>query len=319
MRVVVYEHITGGGFAGTALPAPLERDGEQMLQALLFDLSQTVGIELLTLRDARLPALPTVRALTVTTAADWQPAWQQALDWAEAVWPIAPESDGVLTHLSEDILAAGRCLLNSHPDAVRLTAAKHATYHHLHAAGIPTVATWPLLPLPLTGEHWREGTVFIVKPNDGAGCEDTYLAPNPATLARLRATLPNPDRFIVQPFISGDPLSLSLLCDDSQAELLSINRQHITQHDNQLHAHGVSVCALPITPPWQTLATALARAVPGLRGYVGVDLIATPAGPYVLEINPRLTTSYAGLVAQGIYPAQRVISLFMNNPYQIKA
>jgi predicted ATP-grasp superfamily ATP-dependent carboligase len=39
------------------------------------------------------------------------------------------------------------------------------------------------------------------------------------------------------------------------------------------------------------------RAIPGLAGYVGVDLILTPGGPLVVELNPRLTTSYLGLRA----------------------
>ena len=39
----------------------------------------------------------------------------------------------------------------------------------------------------------------------------------------------------------------------------------------------------------------IAAAIPGLWGYVGVDLVATPSGPVVLEVNPRLTTSYCGL------------------------
>jgi predicted ATP-grasp superfamily ATP-dependent carboligase len=41
------------------------------------------------------------------------------------------------------------------------------------------------------------------------------------------------------------------------------------------------------------------RAVPGLLGYVGVDVVlgeaADGGGDAVIEINPRLTTSYVGL------------------------
>ena len=39
--------------------------------------------------------------------------------------------------------------------------------------------------------------------------------------------------------------------------------------------------------------------VPGLRGYIGVDLILDEHAPgvSVVEINPRLTTSYVGLRA----------------------
>jgi hypothetical protein len=32
-----------------------------------------------------------------------------------------------------------------------------------------------------------------------------------------------------------------------------------------------------------------------LRGYVGVDLVLAHDKPYVVDVNPRLTTSYAGL------------------------
>jgi len=33
----------------------------------------------------------------------------------------------------------------------------------------------------------------------------------------------------------------------------------------------------------------------GLKGYVGVDLILTEKGPVVVDVNPRLTTSFVGL------------------------
>ncbi len=39
----------------------------------------------------------------------------------------------------------------------------------------------------------------------------------------------------------------------------------------------------------------IVEAIPGLWGYIGVDMIVTDTGPLVLEINPRLTTAYAGL------------------------
>ena len=37
------------------------------------------------------------------------------------------------------------------------------------------------------------------------------------------------------------------------------------------------------------------EAVRGLKGYVGVDMILTDEGPVVVDVNPRLTTSYVGL------------------------
>jgi predicted ATP-grasp superfamily ATP-dependent carboligase len=47
-----------------------------------------------------------------------------------------------------------------------------------------------------------------------------------------------------------------------------------------------------------------------LWGYAGIDFIDTDAGPLALEVNPRLTTSYAGLRrAMGINPALLVLEL----------
>ena len=37
------------------------------------------------------------------------------------------------------------------------------------------------------------------------------------------------------------------------------------------------------------------RALPGLRGYVGVDLVLTESEAVVIEVNPRLTTAYLGV------------------------
>ena len=56
---------------------------------------------------------------------------------------------------------------------------------------------------------------------------------------------------------------------------------------------------LPLPAALATRATSLAQravaAVPGLFGYVGVDLVLGNEADFVIEINPRLTTSYVGL------------------------
>jgi predicted ATP-grasp superfamily ATP-dependent carboligase len=62
---------------------------------------------------------------------------------------------------------------------------------------------------------------------------------------------------------------------------------------------------LPIPADLAVRAVAIARravdGVPGLCGYVGVDLVlggaADGSGDFAIEINPRLTTSYVGLRA----------------------
>jgi predicted ATP-grasp superfamily ATP-dependent carboligase len=74
---------------------------------------------------------------------------------------------------------------------------------------------------------------------------------------------------------------------------------------------GVAVNAEPAARQrYRGLASAIARALPGLWGYVGVDFIETENGPVVVDINPRVTTSYAGLMpALGVNVAMRMLAL----------
>ena len=56
---------------------------------------------------------------------------------------------------------------------------------------------------------------------------------------------------------------------------------------------------IPLCHPLAERALALARQVvgliPGLRGYVGIDLVLTAEECAVVDVNPRITTSYVGL------------------------
>jgi predicted ATP-grasp superfamily ATP-dependent carboligase len=91
-------------------------------------------------------------------------------------------------------------------------------------------------------------------------------------------------------------LSLSLLCRDGEASLLSCNAQIVAQEAAELTLKGLRVnihCSAQQT--LIELAGAIARALPGLWGYVGIDLVKTPSCVWVADINPRLTTSYVGL------------------------
>ncbi len=80
---------------------------------------------------------------------------------------------------------------------------------------------------------------------------------------------------------------------------------------------------LPIACHLEARAIALGRqavdCIPGLRGYVGVDLILGDAADgsedYAIEINPRLTTSYVGLrVLADFNIAQAMIDVVEGRP-----
>lgn len=305
MRIFVYEYVTGGGCAGGPLPDYLA-DGEAMWRALVADLSVLSGVRVVTLRDRRL-ALPDLAGveLVATDADGFEADFRRCLDGADAVWPVAPESDAILERLSETVLAAGKRLLGCRPEAVRVAASKLATARCLAAAGVPAADT-RAEPLVLASA----GPV-AAKPDDGAGCDGVRRFPDPAAAEAWRRAHGGAG-YVYQPWLAGTPRSLAMLCCDGGARLLTVNRQHLRAEAGGFRLDGVTVNDRSDPDGrYARLAEGVAAALPGLWGYVGVDFVDTEAGePVVLEVNPRLTASYAGLArALDRNPAGLVLAL----------
>ena len=305
MKILAYEHITGGAMPGDAKMSALAPEGEAMLRALVDDLTAIPGVEVAVMRDARLGADLPATLHPVGNASEFWPAFRHAMRDADAVWPIAPEQGGMLLRITDEILLAQRVLLGCRPDAVKTATSKRATANVLARTGIATIPTYfdeRSVP-PEIGE-------IVVKPDDGAGCQETLLF---RSRSQLQAWLQTNGRagLVFQPYLDGDARSLSLLCCDGRARLLACNRQKIRIAGGAFEFSGVSVGAVADSDGrYATLAGAVARALPGLWGYCGVDFIEADTGPVVIEVNPRLTTSYAGLrQAIGINPAQLVLEL----------
>ncbi|MBM3395003.1 MAG: ATP-grasp domain-containing protein [Betaproteobacteria bacterium] len=281
MRVLVYEYFTATASAET--PRALIDEGDAMVRALMADLAAVRGLTVVN------PYCPMRTEPQTGRSHAVYPEFAEFLQDVDAVWPIAPESDGVLESLTRLAERAGRQVLNSSADAVALTASKSGTAAVLRASNVLCLPTF----------HDAESafalaSLIVMKPDDGAGCVDTRLIET-----TQRGRISSHPRFIYQPFVEGEPRSLSMLCDDDEVELLSINRQHIRAVDGRLHADGVQIGVYQDTDAViSNLARRIKRAIPGLFGFVGVDFIQTPEGPMVVEINPRLTSAYPGLSAR---------------------
>jgi tyramine---L-glutamate ligase len=306
MRIFVYEHVTGGGLAGAPFPPGLVHEGELMLRSLIADLVACPGVEVVCSRDERLPPVPGIETLRVGPGDDPLRAFARGAASADAVWPTAPETDRALELLALKVGQLGRTLLGCRPDAVRIAASKRRTAETLAAVGIPVVPTGTAeAAMPGWSGRW------VTKPDDGAGAEDTLITDAwPTASQRVRA---DPGRLVVQPWLEGPSISLSMLCVDGESLLLSCNRQRLHISDGQVTLAGLEVnAAIEGAATLAHLAGRIAKAIPGLWGYVGVDLVLTELGPVVLEVNPRLTTSYCGMGrALGINVAAMVLDLLV--------
>jgi predicted ATP-grasp superfamily ATP-dependent carboligase len=210
---------------------------------------------------------------------------------ARADWTlvIAPETGMILQERASWVLDAGGRSLGSTPEAIARTADKLALAAHLHSVEIAHPET-SLLDGPGSWPFENASSV-VLKPRDGAGCLDTLRR---SALEGLPRDYPWPA--LAQPYVAGEAQSASFLVDClGRAWPIAVARQRIVERDGSLHYEGGEIPAASRSVPAE--ARRAVESVAGLRGWVGVDLVAgTDSRAVVIEINPRLTTSFVGLV-----------------------
>lgn len=101
----------------------------------------------------------------------------------------------------------------------------------------------------------------------------------------------------MQRYVHGTAASVSLLADGRRAVPLAVNAQRVIASSGFCYRGGRTPLEHPLAAAAVDAAMRTCAALPGLRGYVGVDLVLTDAEPLVIEVNPRLTTAYLGVRA----------------------
>lgn len=313
LTILVFEYISGGGMAGEDLPASLLAEGRMMLQALLGELKRIPQLRLRVTVDERCDLAvdsERVELVRIGPGQDVLELLPESLAQADLFWPIAPETGGILTRLVELARAAGVETLASDAATLTLCGDKLATYRHLDAHAIPAVETYPVNACPdMLGRS-------VLKVRDGAGCQDTLVVEQGGTAAAI-AELRQPENYLIQPLLEGRAISLSALFKGGRSWLLTCNQQHIVLQQQQFSLRGCSVNQRNGRENYyRDLVGRIAAALPGLWGYAGIDLIETgESGAWVLEINPRLTSSYVGIgPATGINVAEQVLRLRQGEP-----
>jgi predicted ATP-grasp superfamily ATP-dependent carboligase len=321
MRILVVEYVAGGGLAGEPLPPMLAREGAAMLEAAVADFATLADV--ITTRDPRSPAPPAARRVHVVKPGGFEPTLEAALAACDAALIVAPETGGTLAALTERVEAAGVLNLGSSSAAVRVAGDKLVTARLLASAGLAVPAT---RPAPTPGDAAALGFPVVLKPRVGAGSVGLRCVATAARLAAAwqdamaecagtaRLTWPRDaspggsgPALIAQRRVPGVHASVSLVVAGGRARALTLNGQTIVEGERFQYEGGV----VPLDHPRRARALQVAadacRAVPGLAGHVGVDLV-LGADATVIEINPRLTTAYVGLRrALAVNPAALIL------------
>lgn len=274
MKLLVFEYATASGIDDPEIFL----EGRSMLEALLADFRDFDVEFLLSERFADMDIGAGLRPSLIGDLDDWL---QENLEEFDACIFIAAEEDMELYRLTRLVEESGVLLLGSSADAVRTCSDKRLTYRALEGR-VPLIRTYE------PGEVDVAGSRLIVKPADGVACQGIRIL-EPGEAPDFS------DDVIIQDFIEGESVSVSLLSDGERALPMSLNRQDIMVTGGELGYCGGSA---PLDHGMREDAFTVARraveSIPGLRGYVGVDLILADE-PYLVEINSRITTPYIGL------------------------
>lgn len=303
MRIFLYEFLTGGALwneSNGALPGgSLLTEGRAMAQAIATDLAAIPEVHVVSTRDARLPPFHPENCEVVTISSadeerDTIARLSQVADWTLL---IAPESEGILLQQVERLAALGVRLLSPPPEVVRIATNKQITADWLARRNVPT----PRGSIVNPGDRAADGIErAVVKPIDGCGSQEIQLLNGRAAVETAIARLERPMR--LEAFIPGLAASVAVLCGPRQKVALPACEQRLSSDGSFAYLGGRTPLPPCLDDRARRLAMAAIQTLPGpIIGYLGVDLVLGEepdgSGDAVIEINPRLTTSYVGLRA----------------------
>ncbi|MGI9177176.1 MAG: ATP-grasp domain-containing protein [Pirellulales bacterium] len=309
MRLVIHEWCCSGGLAGPEARhvirdgddiEALASEGRAMFLAALTDAVADGGFEVVALVDeARRIDLPDGILRRAVPPGDELAVLVEESQRADATLVIAPETAGMLAHRVAAVRAAGGTVVAPSSRFIQIASDKQTTIDALAAAGVAVPAGRSLA----AGEAWPRWFHLpaVRKHRASVGCDELLVvgagdAPPPPVAVPTR----------LEACAVGMPVGVSCILGPAGVQPLPPMRQRLTAGSRPRYLGGEPLVEPTRRSRARRLAVravaALAAAAGGTQaGWAGVDMILGPRDDglddRVLEVNPRLTTSFVGLTA----------------------
>lgn len=320
LKILVFEYVTGGGMSGFPLEPAWLKEGLEMRNQAIRGF-QDSGCDVITLSDCRLDQPIETRWVNIATQESLNKTLLELSFQTDHAVIIAPETDNILAGFAAHGKSKPNWNLGCHLEEILLCSDKYELSKHFHRKGIRHPKTFGMNDPSVQNCLSENG--LVLKPRDGAGSLDTYFiasgSPIPVNIKTSQ------ERFICQPQIPGQSMSLSVLADgqgnfhpigvcshQSEFEELFTGIKQLTASEGRMEP-DFPVASLRNS--WMAL-----KSLPKLRGWVGVDLIWNPESQFdtVIEINPRLTMGFCWIssripVKETVTKWLEILSENMNN------
>ncbi len=319
-KIFIFEFVSGGGYNQVDIPSSLFCEGYAMLRTIIEDFKK-LGFQITTLLDIRIDFLSQYlkvdKIKLVRKNDDYIKVYTDCLNECIYCFIIAPEFSKHLYKLTQIAKDLKKKILSIDLNGVWLGTSKLETYKYFIANKVNTPKTYKI---PLKGGEMdvdfilqkfdQLGSSIIMKPEDGAGSELLFHFTTKDQILQLferpKAKLDTARSYIVQEYIDGDDLSISIInrtnpekTDAMDQIILSLNTQNVQNLDpnkDSLYLGGYT----PVEN-YKVLRNKFEKILKSMdlksfQGYFGIDFIKKADNSiYFIEINPRLTTSYIGI------------------------
>ena len=332
LKLLVYEHISGGGFSNNHIQTSILCEGFGMLRSIISDL-KAAGHYVTTTLDSRIAKLnPPILAdssIPVFSIEETRTKIKELAKHADAAYVIAPETNNTLASFVELVEKMGIKSLNCSAEAIKKLSNKACFYEIVrkHMPIPETVLLSVFDDLKKVIKTIRDCLNFpaILKPIDGVSCDGISIVKKEEQVARAIAKIKAASRcksYLAQEFIIGDAASVSLFSTGNNVLPFSLNSQDIklqTAEFCSTYNGGVVPFEHPLRQKVFDFAKKFLSSIPGLRGYISMDFVLTDEKAVAIEVNPRLTTSYIGLrKISSFNPAQAIINVVLKKELPTK-
>ncbi|VUT24259.1 MAG: Tetrahydromethanopterin:alpha-L-glutamate ligase [Candidatus Methanolliviera sp. GoM_asphalt] len=265
MKILLIEYAVGTGDKG------IIKEGRAMLKTLAHNFT-ALG------HQVYYPAKEEERIPGIAVRGEFFRTVEKLSERCDAALVIAPERDDILYELTS-IIEDGTVNLGSPPNAVKNCSDKLKTTNILLSNEIKA-------PEVIDEEEWinKKEKKFVLKPRFGCGSKGVMVVSDPQT---------KKEGLILTRYIEGEHISTSLIVGEDEVLPLTVNEQ-LTSIDGGINYLGGIVPYR--TERWNeimSISVETAR-IMGCRGYVGIDIILSDE-PYIVDVNPRPTTSIIGI------------------------
>lgn len=336
MKLLVYEHISGGGFGDAQIPKNVLCEGFGMLRTLIADFKAS-GHSVTTTLDPRISRLnPPLKAdfiISVSSPREVKEKFLEILSQVDAAYIIAPETENMLSSLVEFVEHTGVTPLNCPAKVIEKVSDKITFRESLKRNRIraPKTLTFNIQDnAEEIGQIIQDRINFpvVFKPPKGVSCCGLSVVRNKEQISAAVRKIQNETsgkEFLVEELIKGTAASVSLFSIDGKSIPVSLNRQEVAIETPEVASSYIGG-SVPLDNALQNEAFDKAKRIvglfPDLRGYIGIDFVLAEGEAVPIEVNPRLTTSYIGLRRViGFNPAQAIINAVLERklPSRVKS